>query len=236
METMNSQQKPGDMAKFRNRKGFSLIEMAIVLVIIGIIIAAIVKGQDLIMNANAKKAVATTEQWRNLGMAFYDRNGRMPGDVDKSGIIGDGVADQTAAASGIGEIAAIMEQAPANPLQIGSVSLWYYFGYALTATSGPRNALVICGVANCGTALTLDQVELIKAIDTAEDAVADGGLGQFRAFTAAPALSPAAPGVVNLRSAAAVMSLAPTTASVVGSTLPWSTTYLGAVWLFDRPF
>ena len=57
MEPMDTLTKPGIMAKLRNRRGFSLIEMAIVLVIIGIIIGAIIKGQDLMLNSRAKPAL-----------------------------------------------------------------------------------------------------------------------------------------------------------------------------------
>ena len=38
-----------------NNKGFTLIEMAIVLIIIGIIIGAVVKGKDLVRSAEQKR-------------------------------------------------------------------------------------------------------------------------------------------------------------------------------------
>jgi len=37
-----------EIGSYRNEKGFTLIEMAIVLVIIGIIIGAVLKGQDMV--------------------------------------------------------------------------------------------------------------------------------------------------------------------------------------------
>ncbi len=40
----------------RNAKGFTLVELAIVLVIIGIILGAVLKGQELINNAKMKRA------------------------------------------------------------------------------------------------------------------------------------------------------------------------------------
>ena len=39
----------------KNNKGFTLIEMAIVLIIIGIIIGAVVKGKDIIKSGEQKK-------------------------------------------------------------------------------------------------------------------------------------------------------------------------------------
>jgi len=236
MKTMNSEHKLGIMTKFRNSKGFSLIEMAIVLVIIGIIIAAIIKGQDLILNSQAKKAVATTSQWRNLAMAYYDRNGRFPGDAVKNGVIGDVAGEQTDVTTAIGEIASIMEQAPENPFLIGNTSLYMYFGNVTTTSSGTRNALIICGDIGCLNALSVDQVELVKAIDTSVDGVADGGLGQFRSFTTALTMLPTPATSVNNRYARTATAISAITGSVLGTTDPWTTTYKGAVWLFDRPF
>lgn len=235
MKTIESPEKTSRFARIRNSRGFSLIEMAIVLVIIGIIIAAIIKGQDLILNSNAKKAVSTASQWRNLGMAFYDRNGRFPGDQDKSGLIGSVAAEQSVNAGATAEIVGIMEQSPDNPLQLGSISLYYYFGNAVTTSSGARNAMVLCGDVACANALSVDQLEMIKAIDTAQDGVADAGMGQFRAFSVAT-IAPAAPSSVNNRFTAALYSMAATNMSVAGSAISWTTNFKGAVWLFDRPF
>jgi len=70
----------------RNNKGFTLIEMAIVLVIIGIIIGAIVKGQDLVDNAKAKQFASKIQAWQVALNNYYDRYGRFPG-ADANGII-----------------------------------------------------------------------------------------------------------------------------------------------------
>lgn len=65
----------------RNTKGFTLIEMAIVLVIIGIILGAVLKGQELINNAKVKR-IYTDVQGVTAGMYTYmDKYGtRLPGD------------------------------------------------------------------------------------------------------------------------------------------------------------
>jgi prepilin-type N-terminal cleavage/methylation domain-containing protein len=65
----------------RNQKGFTLIELSIVLVIIGIILAAVLKGQDLIQNARAKKVANLINQWQVPMMTYYDRKGMFPGDT-----------------------------------------------------------------------------------------------------------------------------------------------------------
>ncbi len=64
----------------RNRKGFTLVELAIVLVIIGIILGAVLKGQEIINNAKMKRAY---NQYREIMAAiytYYDRYGKFPGD------------------------------------------------------------------------------------------------------------------------------------------------------------
>jgi len=62
-------------------KGFTLIEMAIVLIIIGIIIGAVVKGKDIIRSAEQKKIYSKfVNEWQIAYMNFYDRTGRILGD------------------------------------------------------------------------------------------------------------------------------------------------------------
>jgi len=77
-------------------KGFTLIELAIVLVIIGIIIGAVLKGQDLIENARYKKYTNNVKQFETFVWSFLDRKGYFPGDGDKDGkISGDVNTDMT---------------------------------------------------------------------------------------------------------------------------------------------
>ena len=62
------------------KRGFTLVELAIVLVIIGLILGAILKGQELINNAKMKRLY---NQYREVLAAiytYYDRYGAFPGD------------------------------------------------------------------------------------------------------------------------------------------------------------
>lgn len=64
----------------RNNKGFTLVELAVVLVIIGIILGAVIKGNDLIENAKVKGVIQAPSKWEVPIMTFYDKKGYFPGD------------------------------------------------------------------------------------------------------------------------------------------------------------
>ncbi|MBI2353979.1 MAG: prepilin-type N-terminal cleavage/methylation domain-containing protein [Deltaproteobacteria bacterium] len=75
---MDSARNTAFTARLGNNKGFTLIEMAIVLVIIGIIIGAIVKGGDLIANADEKKFKSEIDTIRAAYYTYYDKKGTRP--------------------------------------------------------------------------------------------------------------------------------------------------------------
>jgi prepilin-type N-terminal cleavage/methylation domain-containing protein len=80
-------------------RGFTLVELAIVLVIIGIILGAILKGTELINNSKVKRVQNDLRALEASIWTFYDRTGRMPGDCNTDGIIGYGLP---ASATGTG--------------------------------------------------------------------------------------------------------------------------------------
>ena len=84
-------------ANLRNDKGFTLIEMAIVLIIIGIIIGAVVKGKDVMKSAEQKRLYNTfVREWQVAYNNYYDRTGWILGDdnnntnSNRDGRCGDG--------------------------------------------------------------------------------------------------------------------------------------------------
>ena len=64
----------------RNEKGFTLVEIAIVMVIIGLLIGGVLKGQAMIQNAKVKRVVKLADEIRAGVMSFYDKYGKYPGD------------------------------------------------------------------------------------------------------------------------------------------------------------
>ena len=68
-----------------DKRGFTLVELAIVLVIIGIILGAILKGQALIQNARAKRVLDDMKGLEAMVWTYYDRYGVFPGDCAPAG-------------------------------------------------------------------------------------------------------------------------------------------------------
>ncbi|MCB2053660.1 MAG: prepilin-type N-terminal cleavage/methylation domain-containing protein [Geminicoccaceae bacterium] len=60
--------------------GFTLVELSIVLVIIGLIIGGVLKGQEMIQSARLKSMIAQVESYRAAHNTFRDKYGALPGD------------------------------------------------------------------------------------------------------------------------------------------------------------
>ncbi|MDO8946896.1 MAG: prepilin-type N-terminal cleavage/methylation domain-containing protein [Desulfocapsaceae bacterium] len=68
------------MKQLRNQKGFTLVEIAIVLVIIGLLLGGVLKGQELIENSKVKNAVNDLNGITAAYYGYVDRFKRIPGD------------------------------------------------------------------------------------------------------------------------------------------------------------
>ncbi|MCG6537568.1 MAG: prepilin-type N-terminal cleavage/methylation domain-containing protein [Syntrophales bacterium LBB04] len=64
----------------KREKGFTLVELAIVLVIIGLILAGIIKGQELITNAKIKRTYNVQKEIAAAIYTYFDRYQFYPGD------------------------------------------------------------------------------------------------------------------------------------------------------------
>lgn len=63
-----------------SQSGFTLIEIAVVLVIIGLLLGGVLQGQQLIENSRVKSAVNDFNGISAGAFAYQDRYGRLPGD------------------------------------------------------------------------------------------------------------------------------------------------------------
>jgi prepilin-type N-terminal cleavage/methylation domain-containing protein len=238
MDSKNS----GIMARLRNSKGFSLIELAIVLVIIGIIVAAILKGQDLLFNSRTKQIVSTANAWKVAAYGYMDRNNRFPGDVGRNGNISDLAPELAGTGTATYELAEALTNIPPNPVVIGGQSYWFYFGsMPITNSGGVRNVITICPSVKCDVALSPDDIEMYKALDISLDGTADAGIGSLRGIkttllgaapdNAVPAPGARANGVVGILADANLEDATPN-----GNPHVWSTGDFGAIWAFDKKF
>ena len=71
----------------RRQHGFSLIESAIVLVIMGFLIGGILKGKDLIESARLKRVITQLNEYRMATSAFMDKYDALPGDFHKASML-----------------------------------------------------------------------------------------------------------------------------------------------------
>lgn len=188
------------MKNLRSNKGFTLVELAIVLVIIGIILGAVLKGQELINNAKVKRLQNDLRGIEAAMWTYYDRAGRMPGDCNSNGVIenslGTGAsgvslgysnntnptADYCATATtteGVNQpwsdmrVQRVLSYATPNA-NLARHNFNDYFAIGSIDSGGVLyNAIVIYGIPAWAA----------KMIDVSIDGAADGAMGRVRNFT-----------------------------------------------------
>ena len=80
----------------KDNRGFTLVELAIVMIIIGLLIGGILKGQELINNAEVSSTVSLIKSVDTAMGTFRDAYGAFPGDMDTPTVR---IPDCTAAAA-----------------------------------------------------------------------------------------------------------------------------------------
>ncbi len=66
--------------KMKRQQGFTLIEIAIVLVIIGLLLGGVLKGQELITSARVRNVISSQDGIKAAYFGFLDRYRALPGD------------------------------------------------------------------------------------------------------------------------------------------------------------
>lgn len=78
----------------RKPSGFTLVEMAIVLVIIGIILAGVMKGRDIVRGSQVKQfSQQFAQKWGTVAQTYYDKTGQFLNDGNVNGGVAAGVPD-----------------------------------------------------------------------------------------------------------------------------------------------
>lgn len=139
----------------QKHRGFTLIEVAIVLVIIGLILGGILKGQELITQAKIRNVINDYNGTSAAYYAYQDRYRAIPGDDARAA--GRWTAGATTSGNGDGQIAGAYNAAPAAP-EPESRLFWQHLRLAglvagpatgAGATNTPQNAASgVTGVQN----------------------------------------------------------------------------------------
>lgn len=69
----------------KGEKGFTLVELAIVMIVIGLLLGGVLQGQELIQNAQISNLSAQMRGFQTAHTAFLDRYGQAPGDLENAG-------------------------------------------------------------------------------------------------------------------------------------------------------
>jgi len=77
----------------RHQRGFTLVEIAIVLMIVGLLIGGILRGQELITSARVRNIIDQKSAIQTAYIGFLDRYRMLPGDLTpaQAAIVGNGV-------------------------------------------------------------------------------------------------------------------------------------------------
>jgi prepilin-type N-terminal cleavage/methylation domain-containing protein len=68
------------------RAGFTLIELSIVLVIIGLVVGGVLVGRDLICAAELRAQISQIEKYNTAVNTFYGKYGGLPGPLAADGL------------------------------------------------------------------------------------------------------------------------------------------------------
>lgn len=78
------------------QQGFTLVEIAIVLVIVGLLLGGVLKGQSLIQGAKVSNTVKQIQGLQTAVLGFQDRYQALPGNLtNAANIVGNGAANCT---------------------------------------------------------------------------------------------------------------------------------------------
>jgi prepilin-type N-terminal cleavage/methylation domain-containing protein len=173
----------------KKRAGFTLIELSVVLIIIGLIVGGVLKGTDMINSAKQKKFYNSfVKSWQIAVSQYQDRTGNILGDgnapINNGGTVAanNGAFDNFALSAGTtvqARLSAVGIEIPTtNTNNSGSYFIEGKY-VSSTVTIGLYNFAINGAAKNC-IYLAGVPTDVALALDTMVDGTADAGLGNLR--------------------------------------------------------
>ena len=130
--------------------GFTLIELSVVIVIIGLLVGGILVGRDLIVSAQLRSTLGQVDKYVTAVNAFRLKFNALPGDIRQSEATSFGLFASSAAATGQGDGNQLIEGgAAAATVPIGeTIIFWrhlYEAGYVDGALGVQSNSVLVVG-------------------------------------------------------------------------------------------
>jgi prepilin-type N-terminal cleavage/methylation domain-containing protein len=135
----------------RAQRGFTLVEIAIVLVIIGLLLGGVLKGQEMIENARIKSVVGDMNGISAAYNSYLDRYHAIPGD-ETNAVMGAAGRGWLGAAAGNGN--GILDTLPAatfTNVALEQGAMWRALRASGLASGNPAAAVGVAGLPRSGT-------------------------------------------------------------------------------------
>jgi len=108
-----------------NREGFTLLQMALVVIIIGLITGGILVGQNLIESAAISATISQMSKYNSAANTFQTRYGSLPGDILYSSATQVGLAATTSGGAGLGDDNGLIQDPNGNNTPVGEILLFW---------------------------------------------------------------------------------------------------------------
>ncbi len=125
--------------KLAAQRAFTLVELSIVLVILGLLVGGILVGQDLIHGSAVKKQITQVEQYRTSMNSFRDKYHGIPGDLRAATANGFGMVTR-AGTAGHGDGSGLIDGCATNATLAGCETLMYWTDLTFAGLLSPSFA------------------------------------------------------------------------------------------------